>query len=330
MSDKLPWSPTWWNDSELQNILKGLSPEQKAAMLKLLNEEKEKVNEEIKDKELAKKWIEGWKVNEFQHEIYNFVWLDKEVALLLIKLWYAKVLFDHPHCFKWLDKEVALNLIELWLCWAIFTAPEKFHWLDKDVFMKLIEAADSGHYKRMIIVGLFDLVKEDRFTWLDWQCAAKLIELDNKRGLKFVSENSDKFWSNNEKTSNTLLENLDENNCCDRLLEAYKSFAGSEIVTHMSWRKVIDNPLFLPESYNGIMLSNQNEQIDHLDKLTKDDILIFVRVDGYRWDTELSLSEVDDWEPLLDDPIIDKRIRDKAKEKIIKVLREALTYKKSS
>lgn len=129
-----------------------------------------------------------------------------------------------------------------------------------------------------------------------------------------------------EKSHDDLLENLDDNNCCDRLLEAYKSFAGSEIVRHPSWMKVINHPLFLPERYSGIMLIDREKQIYHLDELTKDDIYFSIKINNSYVDFTLSELE-NESEPLVDDLIMDKEIRDKAKAKIIKFLREALTYK---
>lgn len=133
------------------------------------------------------------------------------------------------------------------------------------------------------------------------------------------------FLLNQQKIRDSLLEGLDENNCCDRLLEAYKSFAGCKMVDHPFWGKIINHPFFFSEDSFPILLGDR-DKIHNLDTLTMDDISVAImRSDGSG--VLIRLSWIDSgigrtWKPL------NKELLNKAKARIIKFLKEYLNWKR--
>lgn len=127
---------------------------------------------------------------------------------------------------------------------------------------------------------------------------------------------------NQERIRDGLLENIDENNCCDRLLEAYKSFAGSEVEEHHALWWTINHPFFIPE-YSCPILLGDRDKIYNLDTLTMDDIVVYVRT-SYGWSEPIKLSRIDNddnWRPL------NEELRKKAKTIIIKYMKKYLNWK---
>lgn len=135
---------------------------------------------------------------------------------------------------------------------------------------------------------------------------------------------------NQEKKRESLVENLDENNCCNILLEVIKSFEGSEITP---WLEVINHRFFFPDA----PFFFDRKQVHNLDKLTKDDIFLEVPVKTVpsSWKVQFTqvpftLSEIEnESEPLnifKKYPNVaketDKEIRDRAKSIIIKYLKK--------
>ena len=120
------------------------------------------------------------------------------------------------------------------------------------------------------------------------------------------------------------LENLDENNCCDKLLEAIKSFAGSEVIP---WLEVINHRFFFPDA----PFFFDRKQVNNLDKLTKDDIFLDVpvKIESSYEKVPFILSEIEnesEWLKTFKDRNVDretdKEIRDRAKSIIIKYLKK--------
>ena len=129
---------------------------------------------------------------------------------------------------------------------------------------------------------------------------------------------------NQKRMRDGLLENLDENNCCDRLLEAYKSFADSKVEERHALWWTINHPFFIPEYSFPILLGDRNK-IYNLDSLTMDDIVVYVGT-SHGWREPIRLSRIDSgigrkWKPL------NEEYRKKAKTMIIKFLKKYLNWK---
>lgn len=130
---------------------------------------------------------------------------------------------------------------------------------------------------------------------------------------------------NQERIRDGLLENLDENNCCDKLLEAYKSFAGSEVEKYHALWWTINHPFFIPE-YSFPILLGDRDKIYNLGTLTMDDIVVCVST-SYGRREPIKLSRIDSgigrkWKP------IPREYLDKAKRIIIKFLKKYLNWEK--